>query len=134
MLFTSFDKMAIGISLDIPADLPIMKGDRTKLMQVVLNILRNSIEAIDSNSSEKNIHLTGFADSNRLILQIKDSGSGFDAEQTSQLFDRGFTTKFSARGLGLYNCRTIVESHDGTINITSPGKGKGAITTLEFKI
>jgi PAS domain S-box-containing protein len=134
MLFTSLDKMAIGISLNIPTDLPILKGDRTKLMQVVLNILRNSIEAIDSNSTGKNIHLTASVCSNKLTLQIKDTGCGFNEETAHQLFNRGFTSKLTARGLGLYSSRTIVESHDGTIHMSSLGLGKGATTTLEFNL
>ena len=55
MVFALIDKMAISLTLDISSDLPIIKGDRTKLMQAVLNLLKNSIEAIDINSGEKNI-------------------------------------------------------------------------------
>jgi PAS domain S-box-containing protein len=134
MLFASLDKMAIGVSLNMATELPIIKGDRTKLMQVLLNVLRNSIEAIDINAPEKNIHLSAFADADKLVLQVKDSGGGFDKVTAGQLFGKGFTTKSAGSGLGLYNCRTIIESHEGTIHISSPGQGKGAVTTLEFKI
>jgi PAS domain S-box-containing protein len=60
MLFSSIDKMAIAISLNIPADLPIIKGDRTKLIQLLLNILKNSIDAIDKDAAEKNICISAF--------------------------------------------------------------------------
>lgn len=134
MLFASLDKMAIGVSLNLTNELPIIKGDRTKLMQALLNVLRNSIEAIDVNSAEKNISLNAFTNAGKLVLQVKDSGAGFDKPTANLLFGKGFTTKSAGSGMGLYNCRAIVESHEGTIHITSDGHGKGAVTTLEFKI
>ncbi|MDR3680997.1 MAG: ATP-binding protein [Flavipsychrobacter sp.] len=134
MLLASADKKAIAISISSPPDLPIIKGDRTKLMQVILNVLKNSIEAIDMNAPEKDISIRLYTHFNKLILQVQDSGSGFDEENGKLLFGRGFTTKTTGTGLGLYNCRMIIETHAGTINIISDGPGKGAITTIEFPI
>jgi signal transduction histidine kinase len=134
MLLASIDKRGIKISVNIPDSLPVINGDRTRLMQVVLNILKNSIEAIDMNAPEKNISLTVSTHDDRLILKAEDNGHGFDAVTGKQLFERGFTTKASGSGLGLSSCKTIIESHDGTINMTSEGFGKGALTTIEFKI
>jgi signal transduction histidine kinase len=70
----------------------------------------------------------------RLVFQVKDNGHGFDALTGKQLFERGFTTKASGTGLGLDSCRSIIENHGGTIEITSEGFGKGALTTITFKI
>jgi PAS domain S-box-containing protein len=134
MVFASIDKMAIGVSLEMPQDLPIIKGDRTKLMQAILNILKNSIEAIDRNAEEKSISLNAFTKPGQLVIQIKDSGAGFDQSICSRLFTRGFSTKTSGSGFGLYNCRSIIESHDGTIDISSEGPGKGSVTTIGFKL
>jgi PAS domain S-box-containing protein len=134
MVFASMDKMAIGVSLEMPQELPIIKGDRTKLMQAILNVLKNSIEAIDKNADEKTITLNAFTKPGQLVIQIRDSGAGFDETTGNQLFKRGFSTKFSGSGFGLYNCRSIIESHDGTIDIASDGPGKGAITTIGFKL
>jgi PAS domain S-box-containing protein len=134
MLFASLDKMAIAVSLNIATELPIIKGDRTKLMQALLNILRNSIEAIDTNAPEKSIGVNVYTNAGQLVLQIKDNGKGFDKPTASQLFSKGFTTKSSSSGMGLYNCKAILESHEGTIAITSEGYGKGALATFGFKI
>ncbi|HLG41656.1 MAG TPA: two-component regulator propeller domain-containing protein, partial [Chitinophagaceae bacterium] len=133
MLNASLDKRAIDVSLSIPAELPIIKGDRTKLMQALLNVLRNSIEAIDINSPDKNISINAYTNAGELVLQIMDSGKGFDNHTGGQLFDKGFTTKPSGSGMGLYNCKTILESHEGTIAITSGGNGKGALVTMGLK-
>jgi len=121
------------MSLNIANNLPPIKGDRTKLMQLVLNLIKNSIEAIEENKHEKNICINVFTDMNKLILQVKDNGKGFDHIVASQLFNRGFTTKTNGKGQGLYNCKTIIESHEGTIDIASEGQGKGTITTIGFK-
>ena len=103
-------------------------------MQAILNILKNSIEAIDKNAEEKSITLNAFTKPGQLVLQIRDSGAGFDQSTATQLFKRGFSTKFSGSGFGLYNCRSIIESHEGTIDIASEGPGKGSVTTIGFKL
>jgi len=134
MTFASIDKRAIIVKLDAPAELPSVTGDRTKLMQVLLNILKNSIEAIDLNAAEKTISIRMSAQDGSLVLEIQDSGNGFDEATGARLFGRGFTTKSSGTGLGLNSCRTIIESQAGTIGISSKGPGKGALTTIKFKI
>lgn len=134
MLFSSLDKMAIAVTLNMPPELPIIKGDRTKLVQVMLNILKNSIDAIDADAPEKTISLSAVTKNGQLILQVRDSGKGFDKLIADKLFTRGFTTKSSGSGMGLHNCRTIADSHEGTIDITSEGHGQGALTTIGFKI
>ncbi len=134
MLSASIDKMGISVSSDIPANLPAVKGDHTKLMQVILNLLKNSIESISMDSLEKNISLTTQANNGNLVLQVRDNGRGFDQEVLGQLFRRGFTTKSSGKGLGLYNCRSIIESHEGDISMSSEGKGKGSLAVIKFKV
>jgi len=134
MLLASIEKRSIKVTINVPDGLPLIKGDRTRLMQVVLNILKNSIEAIDINAEEKHITLCVKLNDDVLILQVEDSGNGFDEATGKKLFARGFTTKASGTGLGLSNCRTIIEGHNGTIDISSEGFGKGAATTIKIKI
>jgi signal transduction histidine kinase len=132
MLSASADKLKITVATDIPMNSPVIKGDRTKLMQVVLNVLKNSMESIDFYAPEKNINLSIRSSQEQLILQIKDSGKGFDETTADKLFARGFTTKSTGSGIGLYNCKAIIESHQGTIQMSSEGPGKGALTTICF--
>jgi signal transduction histidine kinase len=134
MLLASFKKRGIHLSIDVPDMLPVFVGDRTKLMQVIVNVLKNSIEAIDIYASDKFVSLNASANCNFLILEIKDSGKGFDEETANKLFTRGFTTKKTGSGLGLDHCRTILETHAGSIDITSDGAGRGAVTTIKFSI
>jgi signal transduction histidine kinase len=133
MLLASIDKRAIRVSMDIAMDVPVIMGDHTKLMQVVLNLLKNSIEAIPLNAAEKTISIRLYAQEGLLILEVQDSGNGFDETTAGRLFERGFTTKSTGSGLGLNNCRAIIESHSGTIGISSKGIGNGALTMVKFK-
>ena len=134
MLLASFKKRGVHISIDIPDNLPLFTGDRTKLMQVILNVLKNSIEAIDTYTMDKSVSLSAVANCNSLILKIQDSGKGFGEETRKRLFTRGFTTKKTGTGLGLDHCKVILEAHGGSIDIKSEGEGKGAITTIKFTI
>jgi signal transduction histidine kinase len=134
MLYASIEKRNIRVTLSIPEELPVIEGDRTRLMQVILNIIKNSIEAIDITATEKSICISALADDGALVLTIKDNGHGFDSKTGQQLFQRGFTTKASGSGLGLDHCRFIIENHGGTIQLTSDGFGKGSLTTIKFTI
>lgn len=132
MLFASYDKKGITLSFNAAEQIPVIKGDRTKLMQVILNLLKNSIEAIDMDAPEKKIDIHLLLKDNVLQLIIKDTGKGFDPDLAAGLFNRGFTTKNTGTGLGLYNCRSIIESHAGAIDIHSEGPGLGATTLIKF--
>lgn len=134
ILSALMNQAGIDVSLDISGDIPAIKGDRTRLMQALINILRNSIEAIDAQAGERSIHISAFMRAGKLVLEVKDSGSGFDEVTAGQLFVKGFTTRPGGRGQGLHSARKIIESHEGTIEITSPGTGKGAFASIEFRI
>jgi signal transduction histidine kinase len=134
MLFASLDKKGVKLHINIKPGNHIIKGDHTKLMQVILNILKNSLEAINMEKDEKSISVIMESNEEFIRLKIVDSGEGFDEETSSRFFERGFTTKKSGTGLGLYNCKSIVESHTGTFDISSDGPGLGAVTTIKFKL
>jgi len=123
-----------NIHMDIVASAPAIeiKGDRTKLMQVILNILKNSIEAIPETATVKDIEITLSEEGERVKLIITDTGKGIDQDILERLFTRGFTTKDQGSGLGLYNCRSIIRSHSGSITIQSEGEGRGSKTIIEF--
>jgi PAS domain S-box-containing protein len=134
MLQASFNKQDIAFQIKIQPDIPTLKGDPTKLMQVLLNVLKNSMEAIDHDATEKYINVSLSAGYTGIELTISDNGSGFDEATSKQFFTRGFTTKKSGTGLGLYNCKSIIESHGGSFTIDSPGVGLGATTSITFKL
>ena len=101
-------------------------------MQVILNILKNSIEAINFDAPVKNITIDMYNAGHAVELIIADNGQGFDTKTANLFFVRGFTTKKNGTGLGLYNCRTIIESHAGSFEIKSAGPGLGAVSLIRF--
>jgi PAS domain S-box-containing protein len=134
MLLASIEKKGIHLKLGIAPGEYIIKGDHTKLMQVILNILKNSIEAIDLEKEQKTIEVYLSATADGYELKVADNGKGFDTETAKKFFKRGFTTKASGTGLGLYNCKSIIDSHGGSFNIASDGEGLGAVTTIKFVV
>lgn len=133
MLLASLEKKRIKLHANIAPGTFIIKGDHTKLMQVILNVLKNSVEAIDMEADEKDISISLQVTPAVIELKVKDNGKGFSSETGSHLFERGFTTKSNGTGLGLYNCRSIIESHAGEFDIASAGVDQGAEVTIVFK-
>jgi PAS domain S-box-containing protein len=134
MLFASFDKKGVKFNVNIKPGNYVIKGDQTKLMQVMLNAIKNSLEAIDMESESKFISVSMESTKEYILLKIADNGQGFDKKTSDRFFERGFTTKKKGTGLGLYNCRSIVESHAGAFEISSDGPGLGAVTTIKFAL
>jgi PAS domain S-box-containing protein len=134
MLFASMERKGIQLKINVQPGLPIIKGDQTKLMQVILNVLKNSTEAIDMDMPDKKISVNAVSVGNSIELTIADNGQGFTAETGSRFFERGFTTKKTGTGLGLYNCKSIIESHGGSFEIKSDGPGLGSVTAIKIDL
>jgi signal transduction histidine kinase len=135
MITGTFDKKGIQFNLDAPIIIPKIKGDRTRLMQVVLNLLKNAIDSFsDTEKKNKEIEVKVIVEEKKIMIQINDNGKGFDQATTDRLFQRGYTTKSEGSGLGLANCRNIIEGHNGGISLTSDGIDKGATSTIFFNL
>jgi len=119
----------ITIEKKFEPDLPTIVVDVDKLRQVFINLLVNSIEAIDNKGK---IRITASSKDKEFIkIRISDNGCGIPSEILPEIFEPFFTTKSSGTGLGLANAKKIIEQHNGTINVISK-KGKG--TTFEIII
>jgi len=121
-----FESKQIALTIDIGRTLPAVMGDRIQLQQVIVNLLLNSIQAIDlARAAERHIHIAirpeagGF-----LAFSIRDSGPGIASEDPERLFESFFTTKEGGMGIGLAICRSIVAAHGGSITAANhPGGG-----------
>jgi len=119
--------------------LPLVLADRVQIEQVVLNLVKNALDAMqdatgaggsgetagveDGNIRTVTVH-TGLDGEGRVEVDVADRGSGVSAEARARLFDPFFTTKPGGMGLGLSICRTIVEAHGGHLWATdNPGGG-----------
>lgn len=133
ILLASIEKREINIKSDLPDGLSSFVGDRTKLIQIVINLIKNAIDAIDMNpDGSKQLEIKLAEDDVYIILIVSDSGEGFENEIKESLFKRGFTTKEQGMGVGLSTGKEIAASHGGDLFLTSEGKGKGATATLKL--
>ena len=111
---------AITAAAEYAENLAEVYAAHTQLQQVILNLVKNAIEAMRSVSSGKK-HLrfvTGLHGKSGVSVYIQDSGPGIAPEVWDRIFDPFFTTKRSGTGLGLSICRTIVEDHGGELRLS----------------
>jgi PAS domain S-box-containing protein len=124
----------IALTLEMGHDLPIIHGDRIRLQQVVVNLLINSLQAIDHHDSKRReIGLSAAAADEGVVVTIHDSGPGIAAAHLASVFDGFFTTKDSGIGIGLAICQSIITEHGGTISAANHEAG-GAVFTIALPL
>lgn len=124
-----YEASQVTVRQDLQAELHRVKGDATRLRQVLHNLLQNSLDAIQD-VDEPEIVIGSMDVSEGLRLWVQDNGSGFPEYMLSRAFDPYVTTKIKGTGLGLSIVRKIVEEHGGTIEIsnTKPNGTRVSIT------
>jgi signal transduction histidine kinase len=106
----------IAVEERLQEDLPVIIGDPIQLQQVVLNLITNAIESMETSSAaEKVLGIRSEADEGGIRVSIEDNGPGANTETLDQIFKPLFTTKNQGMGLGLAICRSILEAHHGRI-------------------
>jgi two-component system sensor histidine kinase DctS len=117
-------KLLVDVRIRIEPGLPKLLCDRTMVEQVMLNLARNGMQAMDNAQIHPRILeilvRSAPAEQSRWIaFSVTDRGRGIPPEVASQLFTPFFTTKTEGMGLGLSLCRTVIEQHGGVLNFTS---------------
>ncbi len=115
----------VKFGLDLASDLPSVLIDRVQIQQVVLNLVRNAIEAMDAVPQRELLVSTAAADPGFASVSVRDSGPGLSQSVREKLFQPFITTKVSGMGLGLSICRSIVDAHGGTLELLDDA-GTGA--------
>jgi PAS domain S-box-containing protein len=117
---------SIILRLDLAEGLPTIFGDRVRLQQVMMNLIMNSIQAMESVDRPRNLAITSQeAPQNEVLVSVTDTGTGLPLAQTNQIFDAFYTTKSGGTGMGLRISRSIIESHGGRL-WTAPASALGA--------
>jgi C4-dicarboxylate-specific signal transduction histidine kinase len=106
----------VQVRLRLATRLPCVVGDRVQLQQVLINLVMNGIEAMQTvNARPRQLNITSEAHADGVLIRVQDSGVGLDPERASRVFEPYFTTKRHGIGLGLAISRSIIESHGGQL-------------------
>jgi two-component system sensor kinase FixL len=111
----------VRFQFDPAVDLVLV--DKVQVQQVLLNLLRNAVEAMEASQSRELVISTAAGDGDMLAVSVADTGPGIAPELMSQLFQPFVTNKRHGMGVGLSICRTIIEAHGGQITVESNPAG-----------
>jgi signal transduction histidine kinase len=111
------DSNRVSLRMELAPALPMILGDRVQLQQVIINLVMNGIEAMQSVPDRpRELVIRSHPDeTHRVLVTVMDSGVGIPAENADRLFNAFFTTKSGGMGMGLSICRSIIEAHGGRL-------------------
>ena len=117
----------VELSVEVAPRLPPLKGDDVQLVQVVLNLVMNALDALEEvPESRREVRVSAAGTRDGVEIRVADTGPGIPPAQVERLFDAFFTTKAKGLGLGLPISRSIVEAHGGAIRV-SAAEGGGTV-------
>ena len=121
-------KNGVLMRTELADGLPLVRGDRVELQQVILNLVLNAVEAMSAlTEGPRELQIvTSRTESNHVLIAVRDNGPGLVPAAEEKLFKAFHTTKPNGLGLGLSICRSIVESRDGRIWV-SANTPRGAV-------
>ena len=114
----------VSLRYEMPEGLPEVMVERVQLQQVLLNLIMNAVDAMNSVADrERRLTIKSRVhDLHDVIIAVEDLGTGIDANHVDRIYDAFFTTKANGMGMGLSICRSIIESHGGQL-WTEPAAG-----------
>jgi two-component system, LuxR family, sensor kinase FixL len=118
------DARKVRVALEPAASLPLVRGDRVQLQQVLLNLLLNAMDAVNGSAPDRRrvtvrVHAVGA----RIEVAVSDNGHGIPTDKLARVFEPFFTTKPNGMGMGLPISRTIMEAHLGSIRAENDPAG-----------
>ncbi len=134
MNLAAFDRHRIDLVREFGEKIPAVRVDRHKVLQILINLLRNAKHAMeDVSSRERRMTIrVEMASPDRVKVSVTDTGVGIAPENLNKVFNHGFTTKKDGHGFGLHSGANAATEMGGTLTVQSDGPGKGAAFTLEL--
>lgn len=131
MLRTEIEAHGINVHVSLTSGLPTIAGHRGQLLEVVINLIRNAIDAMSGIERDRVLTIESQVDDPGAVsLTVRDTGPGIAPDKTEEIFDAFVTTKSWGTGLGLAICRRIIEGHGGLISASSAREKPGAVFQL----
>lgn len=125
-------KHRVHLALDIPRDLPRVSADRVMIEQLLANLIKNALDAMQASPpGDRVVRVRARPDTDRVRVQVSDRGCGLGGGDPEQWFAPFYTTKHHGMGVGLGICRSIVEFHKGHLAVESNEHGG---TTVAFSL
>jgi C4-dicarboxylate-specific signal transduction histidine kinase len=111
----------VSLRMEFAPALPVVQADRVQLQQVMINLVMNGVEAMQSVTDRPRELLIRSLqnETQQVLVSVTDCGVGISAENADRLFNAFFTTKASGMGMGLSICRSIIEAHGGRLWATA---------------
>jgi len=127
LAFSELEKESVVLRLELTKELPLIKGDRVQLQQVILNLLLNSADAMKAITDRPKLLVvrTDRVPEDHVRLTVQDTGVGVEPQRIDKLFEAFYTTKPDGMGIGLSVSRSIIERHHGRL-WAEPNDGPGA--------
>ena len=126
-------KKGIKIERLLDQNLPMCYADPQLIEQVILNLITNAANAIETFNGLKIIGVESIAENNTLFIRVSDSGPGIPENNREKVFDPFFTTKDEGSGIGLNIAQRIIADHNGTISLHK-SKWGGAEFTIRLPV
>jgi two-component system, NtrC family, nitrogen regulation sensor histidine kinase NtrY len=111
----------------------ISKIDRTQLIRIITNLVKNAFQSIPEQQEDKRVFVAVKKESNQVLITVEDNGIGIKPQDVDRIFEPKFTTKNSGMGLGLGIIKNIIENYKGTITFETE-YGKGTRFTVSLPI
>jgi signal transduction histidine kinase len=107
----------VSVRKTIATDLPLVRADRVQVQQVVLNLILNAVDAMNSvaDGPRELLISSRYEKKDGIVFAVHDSGPGLDQHDVERIFEPFYTTKSSGVGMGLAICRSIIHTHGGRI-------------------
>jgi two-component system, LuxR family, sensor kinase FixL len=133
LVMSELARERVLLETDFPPGLPAVLGDKVQVQQVLMNLIRNAIEAMRAVTHRRVLSIGAASIGNEVVLFVADNGVGIAAAQVPKLFDALYTTKPGGLGLGLAISRRIAAAHHGRLWVDG-GEGGGATFRLSLPI
>ena len=131
----AFERLRILVDRQF-SSVPLVRVDRHKVLQILINLLRNAKYALDeSKRPDKRITISvSVSDDRSVRIVVTDNGIGISRENLTRVFVHGFTTRKEGHGFGLHSGALAAHAMGGSLSVASAGIGHGAAFTLELPI
>lgn len=122
----------ISVERDLTDDLPRVHGDADQLQQVIINLLINAQQALQTQNPPRTIAVSTFADGDHVAIRVEDNGPGIPDDVAQRIFDPFFTTKpeGTGTGIGLSYSQGVIEAHGGTLVLERDRDGASFLIRL----